>query len=286
MKKQKTTAFVFGGGGSLGAVQVGMLKALSAADIRADFLVGASVGAINAAFFSSDLTYQGAVRLEQIWRNIRRSDVFQWSVPGMALSFLSMRNHICSDEPLKKILEKHLGYERLEDTVLPCQIVATDLFDGVDVSLSQGDVVAALLASAAIPGIFPPVNIGGQYLMDGGVTNNTPISVAIAKGAQRVIVLPTGTSCGLKTPPKGVVEIALQTLNLAISHRLKADMEYYMDKIEIIVVPVLCPLDVSVFDFSRSEQLIHRSETNTIQWLKSGGMERKGNPQILLPHYH
>ena len=286
MKKRKKTAFVFAGGGSLGAVQVGMLKAVTSAGISADFLVGASVGAINAAFFASDPTSEGTIRLEQIWKGIKRQDVFQVSPLSGALSFLSWRNHICSEKPLKHLIEKHLMFERLEETQIPCHIVATDLFDGIEVSFSKGSAVDALLASSAIPGVFPPVKLTEHYLIDGGVTNNTPISVAITKGADRVIVFPTGMSCGLKTPPKGVVEMALQTLNLAVSHRLKFDMEKYIHSIEIIVLPVLCPLDVSIFNFSRTEELIHRSEKNVTQWIQNNGMNGAGNPEFLRPHYH
>jgi len=283
---KKKTAFVFAGGGSLGAVQVGMLKAVASKGIEADFLVGASVGAINVAFFASDPSLQGALRLEKIWKSIRRQDVFQVSPLAGALSFLSWRNHICSDKPLKNLIKKHLTYDRLEETKIPCYIVATDLFEGIEVSYSKGPAIEALLASSAIPGIFPPVKIDYHYLIDGGVTNNTPISVAIAKGADRVIVFPTGMSCGLKTPPKGVVEMALQTLNLAVSSRLKFDMEKYSDSAEIIVLPCLCPLDVSIFNFSRTEELIQRSEKNVGQWIKDGGLDGKGNPEILRPHYH
>lgn len=286
MKKNKKTAFVFAGGGSLGAIQVGMLKAVTANGIAPDFLVGASVGAINVAFFASDPTAKGVARLEQIWKRIRRKDVFQVSPLAGALSFLSWRNHICSEKPLKNLIETHLTYDRLEETRIPCHIVATDLFDGIEVSFSKGPAVEALLASSAIPGVFPPVKIGSHYLVDGGVTNNTPISVAIAKGAERIIVFPTGMSCGLKTPPKGVVEMALQTLNLAVSHRLKFDMEKYLDSVEIIVLPVLCPLDVSIFNFSRTEELIGRAEKNVTQWIQNNGMKMPGNPEILRPHYH
>jgi NTE family protein len=286
MKKNKKTAFVFAGGGSLGAIQVGMLKAVTTAGIEPDFLVGASVGAINVAFFASDPTAQGVARLEQIWMRIRRQDVFQVSPLAGALSFLSWRNHICSEKPLKNLIKKYLTFDRLEETRIPCHIVTTDLFDGIEVSFSKGPAVDALLASSAIPGVFPPVKIGGHYLVDGGVTNNTPISVAIAKGAERIIVFPTGMSCGLKTPPKGVVEMALQTLNLAVSHRLKFDMEKYLDSVEIIVLPVLCPLDVSIFNFSRTEELIHRAEKNVTQWIQNNGMNVPGNSEILRPHYH
>jgi NTE family protein len=286
MEEKKTTAFVFAGGGSLGAVQVGMLKAVSSVDLRADFLVGASVGAINAAFYASDPTHQGASRLEQIWRGIKRPDVFQFSVLGGTLSMLARRNHICSDKPFRQMVEKHLSFQRLEETRLPCHILATDLFDGVEVPLSKGPAVEALMASAAIPGVFPPVKLRGHYLVDGGITNNTPISVAADRGAQRVIVFPTGTSCGLKGPPAGFVEMALQTLNLAISHRLRFDMERYLDSIEIIVLPVLCPLDVSIFNFSRTGELIERAEKNTARWIRDGGLDRIGNSETLRPHHH
>lgn len=286
MKKNKKTAFVFAGGGSLGAIQVGMLKAVTTAGITPDFLVGASVGAVNVAFFASDPTAHGVARLEQIWKRIRRQDVFQLSAVAGALSFLSWRNHICSEKPLKNLIEKHLSFDRLEETRIPCHIVTTDLFNGIEVSFSKGPAVEALLASSAIPGVFPPVKIGGHYLVDGGVTNNTPISVAIANGAERIIVFPTGMSCGLKTPPKGVVEMALQTLNLAVSHRLIFDMEQYLGSAEIIVLPVLCPLDVSIFNFSRTEELIQRAEKNVTQWIQNNGMNVPGNSERLRPHYH
>lgn len=282
----KKNAFVFAGGGSLGAVQVGMLKAVTAAGIAPDFLVGASVGAINAAFFAADPSSSGAERLEKIWKGIRRQDVFQVSPLAGALSFLAWRNHICNEKPLRHLVKKHLTYEKLEEARIPCHIVTTDLLNGLEVSFSKGPAVDALLASAAIPGVFPPVNIGGHYLVDGGVTNNTPISVAIAKGAERVVVFSTGMSCGLKTPPKGVVEMALQTLNLAVSHRLKFDMLKYIESVDIIVLPVLCPLDVSIFNFSRTEELIRRSEENVSAWISNNGLNSKGNPKILQPHYH
>jgi len=286
MTMNKRTAFVFSGGGSLGAIQVGMLKAIMAAGISPDFLAGASVGAINAAFFASDPSNQGVIKLEDIWRNIKRRDVFEVSPLAGAFSFLSWRNHICSDKPLKRLISNHLDFVRLEETRIPCHIVATDLFDGVDVSISKGPALEALLASSAIPGVFAPVKIGHHHLIDGGVTNNTPISVAVAQGAKRVIVFSTGISCGLKTLPKSILEIALQTLNMAISHRLMADMIKYAPSTEIIVLPTLCPLDVSIFNFSRTAELIQRSENNVAKWIQEGGLEKGGKPEMLRPHYH
>ncbi len=281
------TAFVFTGGGSLGAVQVGMLKAVSAAGIVPDFLVGASVGAINAVFFASDPTHEGALRLEKIWNGIKRNDIFQVVSWGALFGILSFQEYICSPKPLARLIEKHMRRELLEDLDVPCHIVATDLFTGADVSFSHGPIVPALLASAAIPTVFPPVQIEDHYLVDGGVTNNTPISVAAAKGADRVIVFPTGMSCGLKKPPRRIIEMALQMINIATSHRIVLDIEQYNSKIEIIALPTLCPLDVSIFNFTRTGELIDRAENNVTAWLSVGGL--RADPaavEALRPHYH
>jgi len=281
------TAFVFAGGGSLGAVQVGMLKAVSEAGVFADMLVGASVGAINAGFFASDPTDKGALRLENIWKGIKRSDVFQVaSITGL-LGLFSLREYICSPKPLRHLIESNVNRKLLEDLQLPCHIVATDLFTGIEVSLSRGSIVSALLAASAIPTVFPPVKIGSHYLVDGSVTNNTPISVAVAKGADRILVFPTGMSCALKRPPKRLIEMAMQTLNLATSQRLVVDIENYSRNYEIIVLPPLCPLDVSIFNFSRTSELIERAESNTHRWISEGGLDGQTDAiAALRPHYH
>lgn len=160
------------------------------------------------------------------------------------LGIFSFREYICSPKPLARLIEKNIDRELLEDLDVPCHIVATDLFTGVDVSFSRGSIIPALLASAAIPTVFPPVHIGNHYLVDGAVTNKTPISVAAAKGADRVVVFPTGTNCGLKRPPRRLIEMAMQMINIATSHRLVLDIEQYNGKIEIIALPTLCPLIV------------------------------------------
>jgi len=288
MKKKlnSKTAFVFAGGGSLGAVQVGMLKAFTNTGIIPDFIVGASVGAINAAFFASDPTPNGADRLEQIWLKIRREDVFPVSSLGTFVGLMLFRNYICSPKPLKNLIQRHLTHDRLEDLPVPTVIMATDLFNGNEVTLSQGNVVKSLLAGSAIPMVFPPVKIDEQYLVDGGITNNTPISVAMALGATRVIIFPTGICCAQKTPPKGIIEMALQTISLSVSHRLASDIDRFRKEIDIVLLPVLCPLDVSMFDFTRTADLIGRAEENITHWIESGGLTGDADLHRLRPHYY
>jgi NTE family protein len=156
---RSTYAFVLAGGGSLGAVEVGMLRALAAAGITPDLVVGSSVGAINGAYFASDPTRERVDRLEGIWRSLRRWDVFPLAPLATVLGLLSGRDHLVDPGSLRGILERHLSATVLEKARVPCHVVATDLWSGDAVRLSEGPAVDALLASTAIPGIFPPVRI-------------------------------------------------------------------------------------------------------------------------------
>jgi NTE family protein len=217
------TAFVLAGGGSLGAVEVGMLKALTAHGLTADLVVGASVGAINAAYYAGRPTIAGVAALDAIWRKLETKDVFPFSPVKGFLGFVGWQDAFVDPGPLERLLRHAVPFQRIEDATLPCHIVATDVLDGGEVVLSRGPVLPALLASAAIPGVFPPVVHDGKTLFDGGVASNTPIATAIEKGAQRVIVLPTGYSCALKTPPHGALALAIHALTLMIVHQLVTD---------------------------------------------------------------
>jgi NTE family protein len=266
------TAFVFDGGGSLGAVEVGMLKALSAHRVRADFVVGSSVGALNAAFFAGTPTSEGVRKLEQIWCGVRRRDVFPIGPITGFLGFFGWRDHLLDPRPLRRLIERNLPYRRLEDASLPCHVVATDLLRGGDVHFSSGPAAEIILASAAIPGLFPPVRLGERHLIDGGVVNNSPVSVAVELGATRVIVLPTGFSCTVENPPRSAVAMVLHSWNLLIARQLVLDARRFANAVELIVVPPLCPLLVSSYDFSQTEQLIRRAAQKTERWINEGGL--------------
>ena len=188
------TALVLAGGGSLGAVQAGMLAALCDKGIAADFVVGASAGAINAGFFAANPTRDGARALCAIWRAIRRADVMPVTARN-ALNLFLRRGYLFDNSALRALLARHIRYRRLEEAAMPVHVVASDILSGEEVVLSRGPTIEAILASAAISGVFPSVRIDGRELVDGGVANNTPISTAIRFGGHRVIVLPTGFAC-------------------------------------------------------------------------------------------
>jgi len=280
------TAFVLAGGGSLGAVQVGMLKALAGQRIVPDLIVGASVGAINGAYFAAEPNAEGLIRLERIWSRLHRADVFPVSPLAGLLALLGRRDHLVTPSVLRSLVESELPGRKLEHARIPCHVVATDVLDGTEVAISSGPLTTALLASAAIPAVFPPVPVDGRHLMDGAIANNTPISTALKLGASRVIVLPTGLSCALGNPPRGAVAYALHALNLLVMRQLLSDIERFSDRAELVVVPPLCPVSVSAYDFSQTATLIQRAEATTSLWLKKNGLESSGAPEELLPHEH
>jgi len=280
------TAFVLAGGGSLGAVEVGMLKALVAHGLQADLVVGASVGAINAAYYAGRPTVAGMDALDAVWRKLATKDVFPFSPVKGFFGFIGWQDGFVDPGPLERLLCRAVPYKRIEDATLPCHIVATDVLDGGEVVLSSGPVVPALQASAAIPGVFPPVAHEGRTLFDGGVASNTPIATAIEKGARRVIVLPTGYSCALKTPPHGAIALAIHALTLMIVRQLVTDVERFRNRADIVVVPPLCPVETSPYDFGATASLIDRAEASTTTWLATGGLQRHGVPDELPPHGH
>jgi NTE family protein len=284
--RKNKTAFVLAGGGSQGAVQVGMLAALARQGVVPDFVVGVSVGAINAAYYAAEPDDRGVERLKRIWLQLRRTDVFPFSPIASLLGFFGKTDHLVSPAPLRSLIESELPYQRLEDARIPCYVVATDALEGTEVVLSSGPAATALLASAAIPAIFPPVTLGERYLLDGGVSNNTPLSTALRTGAARVIVLPTGISCALQEPPRGAMALALHALNLLIMRQLVNDIERFAGVADVVIVPPLCPLSTTTYDFSQSADLIHRAEAATRLWLRTDGLHRLGTPPALLPHHH
>jgi len=267
------TAFVFAGGGSFGAIQVGMLHSLAAHGITADMVVGSSVGALNGAFYAGDPTLKGVERLETIWRGLTRQDVFPMSWRTV-LSFLWRRDFLIPHDGIRKLIDDHIPYRNLQDAKLPVHIVTTDIVSGDSVVLSEGPIAEAIVASTAIPGAFAPVHYKDYYLADGAISSNTPIQVAVKKGARRLIILPTGHACATQKPPVGAVANALHALTLLIARQLVSELESLGPEIEYFAVPPLCPLVGSPYDFSRTADHIERAIQTTDAWLAQHGLQQ------------
>jgi NTE family protein len=279
------TAFVFAGGGSFGAIQVGMLHALAAHGVTADVVFGSSVGALNGAYYAGAPTVEGIRQLETIWRGLRRQDVFQVTWRSV-FGFVRRRDFLATSDGLRQLVERHLPYRNLEEAKIPVHIVATDILSGETVVLSKGPAAQAILASAAIPPAFAPVKFEDLYLADGAISSNTPVKVAVALGARRLIILPTGYACARQSPPEGAVANALHALTLLIARQLLSELEGLDPRIDYFIVPPLCPLAGSPYDFSQTSLLIARAVASTSAWLADGGLERPRLHAQLSLHKH
>jgi NTE family protein len=279
------TAFVFAGGGSFGAVQVGMLQSLAAHGITADMVVGSSVGALNGAFYAGDPTLEGVRRLAAIWRGLQRQDVFPLTWKTL-LGFILRRDFLITHDGIRKLVDDHIPFRNLQDARLPVHIVTTDIISGDSIVLSEGSTAEAIVASTAIPGAFAPIRYRDHYLADGAISSNTPIRVAVKQGATRLIILPTGHACANQTPPVGAVANALHALTLLIARQLVSELENLDPAIEHFVVPPLCPLVGSPYDFSRTSDHIERATRTTDAWLAQNGLAQGVIPHEMRPHSH
>ena len=281
------TAFVLSGGGSLGAVQVGMLQALADHRLGPDLLVGASAGALNAAYVAGHgFTHDTLDRLADVWRGLRRHEVFPFAPHRHFLALLGARPSLCAADGLHRLVRDNLTYDRLERAMIPIQIIATDVISGTEVVLVRGDPVPAVLASAAIPAVFPTVTIDGHVLFDGGVADNTPISQAVAAGAERVVVLPAGVACALPRAPRSALAVAVHALTLLIEQRLMLDVAAYHDQVDLVVLPPLCPLTIAASDFRHAASLIDRARSATTRWLDDGNHQLPHPERFLALHRH
>ena len=265
--RHERTAFVLSGGASLGAVQVGGLAALLESGVTPDLIVGCSAGAVNGGWLAGRAGRTDVSGLADLWRMLSTASVFPRRPVNGLLGVLGRRRHLVPASGVGKILTDNLLFDRIEHAPVALAVVATDVLSGDDVLLTDGDAVAAILASTAIPGVFPPVTIGGRELMDGGVVNNTPISHAVALGADVVWVLPTAHCFARPAAPTTVLGMALNALTLALNHRLAADVERYQGVVDLRVAPPLCNVSISPADFGHADELIRCAYAQTRQWL-------------------
>jgi NTE family protein len=268
MSSSKPTAFVLSGGASLGAIQAGMLRALSEHQVHPDLIVGSSVGSVNGAYIASrPQTPATAIELAAVWAKLSRGEVFPLNPIIGLLGFLGRRDHLVPDASLRTLIRDYIGFDRLEQAPIPLHVIGTDAISGRELRLSSGDAVEAVMASVALPGVFPPVSWQGRELIDGGVANNAPISHAVGLGAERVYVLPTWSACDLVEPPHGALGMLLHSMSLLLMRRLLVEIELLKDRCELVVLPPPCPLRVSPMDFGHAEDLVRLGYTGAVRHL-------------------
>jgi len=230
-----SAAFVLGGGGVLGAAQVGMVQALTEAGILPDLVVGTSVGAINGAVIAADPKDRLAERLTELWTSPAAREVFAASMPRQ-VGRLVRRGHAHSPAPLRHLL-KPLEGVTFEELQVPFQCCAASIERAAERWFSTGPVLDAVLASSAVPGLLPPVRIGEEHYLDGGLVNSIPVGRAVELGARVVYVLQVGRIERPLTAPQRPWEVANVAFEISRRHRFAADMAALPDDVEVHVLP-------------------------------------------------
>lgn len=267
-RKSPRTIFVLGGGGNLGALQVGMLQAVIDRGILPDELVGCSAGAINAAMLAADPTPEGVERLRSLWVE-HAADIL---APVGKLDGVRLLTHrgpaLQSNDGLRKSLEATLPHRTFEEFPLPFHVVTTSLTTNSERWFSTGDVVEPILASSALPAIFPPVRINGELLVDGGVLNNVPLSKALDLRPNRIVVFHVGNFTRPRPMPKRPVDVLLHAFSVTRSYRFQHEISQPMPPgVELIVLPSVDPGKLRYNDFGRSGELVERARLATAAFL-------------------
>lgn len=188
------------------------------------------------------------------------------------VNLLRGADHVCSPEALRRTIQRGLPYRHIEDAAVRLVVVATDLRTGEERRLERGPVVDAVLASAAIPGVFPPVLWEGALLVDGGVVANLPLAAAAAAGAHEAWVLDTSQLCTALRPPSGAPAVALQCVAMAATARAKAELACPPGEMALHVVRLACSTYHSLVDFSGTDQLIAEGAAAAREALRLGGL--------------
>lgn len=232
-----TTAFVLGGGGVLGAAEVGMLQALLERGIIPDLVVGSSVGALNGVAVAADPTVASVERLTETWIHLQAGDIFSGSMVGRISTLARHGTHLHANDGLRKLIDGVVPGARIEDLPVPFQCVASSIEAAAAHWFDSGPVVDAVLASCAVPGLLPPVRIGDEHFVDGGLVRSLPVGRAVDLGAKRVFVLHVGRIEQPLRPPRWPWDVALVAFEISRRHQFSDDLARIPESVEVHILP-------------------------------------------------
>ncbi|WP_116206873.1 patatin-like phospholipase family protein [Amycolatopsis circi] len=282
----KPVAFVLGGGGSLGALQVGMLQALDEAGITPDLAVGTSVGSLNAAVLSL-AGGDRLGRLRDIWAHMTKAEAFPGGVLSQVRTLRHSKTHLFPNSGLAKIVDDHLGAgRRFEDLALPLGVVTTDVDTAEPVLITSGPLQAPLLASCAIPGIYPPVPYEDRLLYDGGLVANVPMRQALRMGAKSLVVLDCAFPGKMPGAPRTFAEVMMFTAMISMRNQAVLEAPVAARQAPVVYLPGPAPVQVSPLDFSRTDDLAsqaYHAARDHLKELTVDGPGLYGAPGLLRP---
>ena len=260
-------AYVLPGGGALAAYQVGVLEALTAAGLQPDRLIGVSAGAMNAALFAWSGDIEAVRRLERIWSNVRRRDLLRVHPGRMALALAGKRASFLDNRHGIAFLRRHLGSRLIQHAPIPLTIIATDLTTGRPFILESGDVVVAIVASSAFPGVFPPVEVDGHTLIDGGVVADVPLDVAAELGMASVVVI-TVPPLAPAPVPQHPVAVVLRSTTWGVEAHGRTSVAHPPDGLRVVEIPTQ-PSSITTFAVGAAAATIEAARRFTETWLRS-----------------
>jgi NTE family protein len=230
-------AFVLGGGGVLGAHEVGMLRALAESSIEPDLILGTSIGALNGAVFAGDPTVAGVERLGRLWAESNIAGVSAGTLLRRVGTLARTGTHLQSIDELQRRLKEALPVECVEELQVPFQCVAASIERAAEHWFVEGVLSDVVLASCAVPGVLPPVAIGDEHFIDGGIVNSIPVARAVALGAKTIYVLQVGRLERPLRPPRWPWEVGLVAFEVARRHRFASDLTSLPDGVRLHVLP-------------------------------------------------
>ncbi len=232
-----TTAFVLGGGGVLGAAEVGMLRALFEVEVTPDLVLGTSVGALNGAMVARDPTPSVIDRLTDLWLDAETMRTVSDRPLRTVRRAMSTGTHIYSAEPMQERLLAEFGETTFEDLAVRFQVCAASIERAAEHWFATGRLVDAIMASAAVPGLLPPAVVEGEHYLDGGIVNSIPLGRAVMLGADRVFVLQVGRIDRPLKVPRRPWEVARVSFEIARRHRFARELAEAPQGVEVHVLP-------------------------------------------------
>jgi NTE family protein len=236
MGREPRVAFVLGGGGVLGAHEVGMLRALEETGVRPDLVVGTSIGALNGVFVAAG-PETAVERLTSLWSDESVRDVFGSRVLARLWTLARSGTHLHSSEPLRRMLRELLPVSAFEELDIPYQCVAAGIETAMAHWFTGGPLIPAVLASCAAPGLLPPVRVGDRHYFDGGLVHSIPVGRAVMLGATTIYVLHVGRIERELAPPRRPWEVGLVAFEIARRHRFFEEMATLPDGLTVHVLP-------------------------------------------------
>ncbi|GAA1994326.1 patatin-like phospholipase family protein [Amycolatopsis minnesotensis] len=280
----RPVGFVLGGGGSLGAMQVGMLRALTESGVTPDLVAGTSVGSLNGAVLALG-EGDPLARLERIWAHMTKHEAFPGGVLSQVRTLRHSKTNLFPNTGLAAIVAEHVGADTaFDDLALPLGVVTTDVDTAEPLLLRSGPLLSPLLASCAIPGIFPPVQHDGRLLYDGGLVANVPMRQALSMGAKSLVVLDCAFPGKLPSAPKTFAEVMMFTAMISMRNQAVLEAPVAAAEVPVLYLPGPAPIRLSPLDFTRTDELsaaAHETASAYLAGVSVDGAGLYGGPGLV-----